>query len=258
MGMGTGGFAGFGMGRKSILSALMWVTLAVTVLNWTVLIIFYWVSQAQETTPISWYLTPYWWMHIFATGAFTAATVDSVQQVSFILKPSLWATVFMALATLVDMVGGYFMIIDYWGKCIFSTNSLNSIQKIGCSNEKLYVWVVAIGAIIAIVTAFVAFVLALWDTVVRFVRSRQFAMVSGGFQELGARGQNLVGGLLRRPSTTESSEFGPETSSTPPENMYHSLPKSGYYGGSSQMPTSAQPPPVQNWPRHRQRPNSRN
>jgi hypothetical protein len=230
-----GGMAGFGGGRSTILSALMWVTFIITALNWAILIIFYWVSQASEGTPISWYASPYWWFHLTATGIFAAATIDSVQAVSFIFKPSVAATVTMAIATIVDIVGGYFMIIDYWGQCIFASSGLDSVQKIGCNNERLYVWVVAIGAVVAIITAFFGFVFALWDSAVRLVRSRQFGMASSGFQALGERGQRIVGGILGGAGggteSTLQEPLGPTEGESMSEALYHATgtPK-GVYG----------------------------
>ena len=221
-----GGIAGFGGGRSTILSALMWITFIATSLNWTILMIFYFVSQASEGAPISWYASPYWWIHLVATGIFAAATIDSVQAVSFIFKPSVAATVTMGIATIVDIVGGYFMIIDYWGQCIFTNgNGLDTLQRTGCSNERLYVWVVAIGAAIAILTAFLGFVFSLWDSAVRLIRSRQFAMASSGFQTLGERGQQIVGGILGKGGGTESTleePLGTVGGESTEEALYHS------------------------------------
>ena len=218
-----GGIAGFGGGRKTILTALMWIVLIITVLNWTILIILFFVSQAERTVTISWYLSPYWWMHLYATGTFTAATLDSIQPVSFIFKPSVAATVLMGLATVVDLVGGYFYIIDYWGQCLFSSGGLSALQKIGCDDERLYVWMTAVGAGVAIVFAFFGFVLALWDSVVRFTRTQQFSMVSGHVQKIENVGSGLASGVLGRFAKDESVDDYGEPDDTYRSNVNRSV-----------------------------------
>jgi len=190
-------FAGFGGGRKLPLTVLMWVTLLVTTLNWIIVLIFYWVDQSQRKVPIAFYLTPYWWVHILATGVFFAATTDSIQAVSFIFKPSVHATLWMGIATITDIVGGYFIIFDFWGQCIFNKDGLNSVQKMACNDETMFLWIVWVGSLVAMVFAAVGFALALWDSAVKMVRSRQFSAVSGGFQTLGFQGQRLAQGLIK-------------------------------------------------------------
>lgn len=246
-GYATPGIVGFGGGRQIILSALFWITLIVTILNWLILTVFFWVSVGQRTVTISWYASPWWWAHIYASGAFTAATIDSVQAVPFIFKPSVASTVLMGIATILDVVGGYYYIIDYWGQCIFNKSGLTSLQKIGCNDEYMYVWIVWAGAIVAIATAFVAFVLSLWDSAVRLVRSRQFGMVSGGVQSaqaLGRKGISRVLGQAQRVVRPRSMEEQPLSLSPEgeleSESMYHqggaNRPRSGRHRGPAAPP----------------------
>jgi len=243
-GFGRQTFPGFGAGRRMALSVLMWVVLGLTMINWIVLLIFFFVSQSERTVTISWYLSPYWWVHLYASGVYTAAVIDSVQSVPFIFKPSVASTIMMAVATIVDIVGGYFYIIDYWGKCIFSESSLTSLQKIGCNDERLYVWVTWTGAWLCILFAFLAFVLSLWDSAVKLVRSRQFGVISGGFNIAERQSRRLAGGLAAglgsqfRPRSSRMKEQQTDESLLGESLIEENPPESLYNGGRSSSSSS--------------------
>lgn len=190
----TGSFGFGGMRKNPILSVAMHVVLWVTVLWGIVLWAFFF--SFQSTTSIVWYDTPYWWLHAFATGVFFTALFDTMQIGMFLFRPSISATVLMALATITNIVAGYFYIIDLWIPCIFGTGSLDSLQTIMCDDERVELWVLWVGAWMSILLSVVGFLVALWDSATMLSSSPQFAGLSSGIRGIAKRAKRAAPQLL--------------------------------------------------------------
>lgn len=186
--MQRSGFFGFGAGRKLILSAIFWVTLVAHVLTYVILLIFFFVSLTRSDVTSIWYLTPFYWLHILSTGVFLTATLDGVQPGILLAKPSVLVTVLMVLSIVLNIIAGYFYIIDLWLPCIFDGlgPNLNAGEQSICDNERLYLWVMWVGSIILLILPISGFIAGLWDSLVQLAKSRRFSALSGAASQFGS------------------------------------------------------------------------
>lgn len=196
--MRRGGLLGIGGNRSIILSALFWITLIAHVLTYLILLIFFFVSLARDTVTAVWYLTPFYWVHLVASGIFLAATINTSSSggLGVLSSPSVYAAVFMVLSFALNIIGGYFYIIDLWLPCIFGVGpSLNASEQSICDNERLYVWVLWVGAIVLLILPLSGFIAALWDALIQLSRNRAVAGLSGIAGQFGTGFGNALGGF---------------------------------------------------------------
>jgi hypothetical protein len=223
------GAFGFG-GRRSniLLSVALHVVLWVTIIYGIVLFAVF--LAYQNNTTIVWYDTPYWWLHAFATGVFFVSTFDTMQLGMFLFRPSVSATILMALSLVTNVVAGYFYIIDLWIPCIFGWGSLDTQQEIMCDDERTAVWFIWWGAWMGIVMALLGFFVALWDAATMLSASSNFSGLSGAIRGVARRASSAAPKLLQKAKSAAI----PSASHIPP-NVYP-------YGGPVGRPYP--PPPV--------------
>lgn len=188
--------AGFpGRGRTITLSAIFWITLLAHVITYLVLLIFFWISLASSSVAAVWWLTPFYWVHVLASGIFLVATVNTSTTGFLLGNPSILASIAMVIALILNIVAGYFYIIDLWLPCIFNDfgPNLSGAQKDICNNERLEVWITFIGAIVLIVLPVAGFIAALWDSLRIIQKTRAFSSVSTSFQRLSKGATGIVG-----------------------------------------------------------------
>lgn len=196
--MKRAGLLGLGGNRSIILSALFWITLIAHVLTYLILLIFFFVSLARDTVTAAWYLTPFYWVHLVASGIFLAATINASSSggLGVLSSPSVYAAIFMVLSFALNIIAGYFYIIDLWLPCIFGVGpSLNASEESICDNERLYVWVLWVAAIVLLILPLAGFIAALWDALIQLSRNRAVAGLSGVAGSFGQGFGNALGGF---------------------------------------------------------------
>jgi len=195
-------------GRTIILSAVFWVTLLLHVLTYLILFIFFLISLSSNSVAAVWWLTPFYWIHLIASGIFLTATADSIQPAIIFLKPSILASFFMIISVVFSIIAGYYYIIDLWLPCITNIgSSLSSSQEKICNDERMEVWILFIGAIILIILPITGFIAALWDTLRIVQKTRAFSSLSGA---AGIFGQNQRMGGSNMDNDFETDEFEDE------------------------------------------------
>jgi len=216
------GFLGFGSAGRSItLSAIFWITLMAHILTYLILLIFFFIALSSTSVSSVWWLTPFYWPHLIASGVFLCATVDGVQPGLLFTKPSVLASVTMVISIVLSIVAGYYYIIDLWLPCIFNDfgPNLSASQKRICDDERLEVWILFIGSIVLIVLPVAGFIAALWDTLRIVQKTRAFSAVSGAIGNLDAGISNIS--RRGRSRTQEVEDF--EDMDNLDENLYYKM-----------------------------------